>query len=254
MNTQLPLSLRALKRSLPALCLIGALSGSLSLPTFADNIPERVITTQGHGEVKVRPDSLSVSVSVETKNASLNAARAENNRKTQAIISAIKGLNIPGLKLETQNISVSPLQDYQNGKLPKTIGYQVHNGLSITVTNAPVDALGEYGSRIVDTALGAGANHAGGLNFYVSNMSTARQQALEAAVQDARANAEAMARAAGVVITGLHSLEGAPQYGVYPRPAMYTMKAARAEADMASVPVETGESTISTDVTARFKF
>jgi hypothetical protein len=245
------------KRLLSAL-LLGALTIGATLPLAAqaDSIPERVITTQGHGEVKIRPDSLSVSVSVETKNPTLNTARAENNKSTQAIISALKGLNIPGLKLETQNVSVSPIQDYENHKIPKVIGYQVNNSLNVTVTGASADSLGETGSRIVDTALAAGASNVGGLNFYLSNMSSARQQALTDAVRDARTNANAMAQAAGVTISGLHSLEGTPQYTTFPRPmAMYSMKAGRADAAASvSTPVETGETTITSDVTARFKF
>jgi uncharacterized protein YggE len=252
-----PLMRTAQKRFLPIL-LLGFLvyNGISLLSAQAESIPERLITTQGHGEIKTRPDSLSVSISVETKNPVLNAARAENNRKSQAIISALKGLNIPGLKLETQNISVYPLQEYDNRKLPKVIGYQVNNSLNVTVTGANTEALGETGSKIIDTALATGASNVGGLNFYLSNIGTVRQQALEAAVRDARSNAEAMARAAGVAITGLHSLEGAPQFGGYPRPMpMYSMKAARSEAaDTGSVPVETGETTITSDVTARFKF
>lgn len=250
-------SFRFAQRLLLSTMVMGSLAVSpvVSLSAFAQTLPERVITTQGHGEIKVRPDSLSVSINVETKNPALNAARAENNRKTQAIINALKALNIPGLKLETRNVSVNPLYDYQNNKLPKLIGYQVSNSLSATVTKAPTESLGEIGGKIVDTALNAGANRVGGLNFYLDNMSEIRQQALEAAVRDAHANAEAMARAAGVGINGLHSLEGSPQFGSFPRPVpMYAMKAAGVEADTASTPVEAGETTVTSDVTARFKF
>ncbi len=237
------------------------LAGSVLLwpePAAAQYTPAPgVISTQGHGEVKVRPDSLNVSATVESKAPTLAAARTENNKKTQAIINALKGLNIPNMKLETQNVQVYPIQsEPQNSRLPKVIGYQVTNGLGVTVTGANADALGDAGSRIVDTALNAGANNVGGLNFFLNDMASARAEALSAAVQDARRNADAMARAAGVTVTGLHSLEGSPQYG-YPRPVpMYaTMKAERAGvADVGSTPIETGETTITSDVTARFKF
>ncbi len=231
--------------------------GFLALTAAAQVLPERIITTQGHGEVRVRPDSLSVHVTVESKNAALPTARAENNRKTQAIIAALKGLNIPNLKLETQNLQVYPLQgEYQKDRLPKIIGYQVTNSLNVTVTGSSADHLGDYGSRIVDTALNAGANNVGGLNFYLTDVTTPRLQALALAVKDARRNADAMARAADVVITGLHSMEGSPQFGGYPRPMpMYSMKAGGAANEAAaSTPVETGETVITSDVTARFKF
>ena len=224
----------------------------LSLPMWADSIPERIITTQGHSEIKTRPDALNISVSVETQNAVLKVAQNENNQKIQAIIQALKALNIPNLKLETQNVRVSPIQDYQNRKLPKVTGYQVQNTLNVMVTNALPDELGNDASKIIDTATNQGANHVNGPSFYLSNMTAVRQQALEAAVRDARNNAEAMAHAAGVAITGLHSLEGTPQFGSV-RPVFYAMKAAGVS-DSVSTPVEAGETTVTSDVTARFKF
>lgn len=234
----------------------GMVWGCLVVPAQAQTVPERTITTNGHGEVRVRPDSLSVQVTVESRNPQLATARAENNRKAQAIINALKGLNIPNLKLETQNVQVYPLQgEYQKDRLPKIIGYQVTNSLSVRVTRADSANLSDYGTRIIDTALNAGANNVGGLNFYVDDMTAARTQALELAVKDARGNADAMARAAGVAISGLHSLEGTPQFGGYPRPMPMYAKAAMADsAEGASTPVEVGETTITSDVTARFKF
>lgn len=231
---------------------------SISAPSaFAQTVPPQgTVTTQGHGEIKVRPDSLSVSVSVESKNAVLASARNENNRKMQSIITALKGLNIPNMKLETQSINVYPIQgEYQKDKLPKTIGYQVTNNLNVTVTGASADMLGDYGSRIVDTALNAGANNVGGLNFFLTEVASPRAQALELAVQDARHNADAMAKAANITLTGIYSMEGSPQFNNYPRPMpMFANMRAAAAPEMAQTPVETGETTITSDVTIRYKF
>jgi uncharacterized protein YggE len=248
---------RILSISTLALAFTLALGGSTGVVFAEDGPKPGIISTQGHGEVKVRPDSLTVDIRVETKSDKLPTARAENSRKAQAIIAALKGLGIPGMKLETQGLTVYPLQHYEKDKLPKVIGYNVSNGLMVTVTGAAPDALGDYGSRIVDTALNTGANHVGSLAFFLDDATPARNQALELAVKDARRNADVMAKAAQVTVTGLHSMEGSPQFGGFPRPTpMYAMKShsmAAAEADMAA-PVETGETTITSDVTARFKF
>jgi hypothetical protein len=247
----------AMARVALSLTLITAVGFSAS-SVFAQTVPpQNTVTTQGHGEVKVRPDSLSVSVSVESKNANLASARDENNRKMQSIVNALKGLNIPNMKLETQSINVYPIQgEYQKGKLPKTIGYQVTNNMNVTITGASADMLGDYGSRIVDTALNAGANNVGGLNFFLTEVVGPRTHALELAVQDARHNADAMAKAANITLTGVYSMEGSPQFNNYPRPMpMFAMKAEAAAApDMAQTPVETGETTITSDVTVRYKF
>jgi uncharacterized protein YggE len=232
-----------------------ALTMSPALACQHDGPPPRLVTTQGHGEVKARPDSLTVSATVDTRQPTLAAARAENNRKAQSVIAALKALNIPGLKLETRYISVYPIQDEpQRGRLPRVIGYQANNSVEATVTGAPVDKLGEYGSRILDTALNAGANQTGGIRFFIADMAAARTQALELAVKDAQRNADAMARAANITLSGVYSLEGTPQFGGYPMPMMAMKARGAADEAAASVPVETGETTVTSDVTARFKF
>lgn len=245
--------------SVAALALATTFSIGMASGVLAQTVPPpNTLTTSGHGEVKVRPDSLNVNATVETKNANLVQARNENNKKAQAIIAALKGLNIPNMKLETQGLNIYPIQDYQQkDKLPKVVGYQVNNGVSITVTGASPEALSEYGSRIVDTALNAGANNVGGLNFFLNDPAPARAQALDAAVKDARRNADVIAKAADVSVLGVHSIEGSPQFGGFPRPmAMYSMKSARggAEAADSSAPVEVGETTVTSDVTIRYKF
>lgn len=232
---------------------LGASSSVMAQQVFP---PPGTVSTQGHGEVKVRPDSLSVNVLLQTKDTKLVDARNENNRKTQAIIAALKGLKIPNMKLETQGLNVHPINSYEKGEMAKVVGYQVNNGVNVTVTGASPEMLSEYGSRIVDSSLNAGANNVSGLNFFLDDPAPARGEALALAVKDARRNADVMAKAADVTITGIHSMEGSPQFGGFPQPvAMYSMKArgGAAEAD-ASAPVEVGETTVTSDVTIRFKF
>lgn len=217
------------------------------------------ITTQGHGEVKVHPDSLSVSITASTQKPTLSEARSENNKKAQAIIKALKGLNMPSLMLESRNISVYPVyeQRERDNKLPKLIGYTVTHNLQAKVVKVTPEQLGEAGSKILDTALNAGATQAGGLDFFIEDMSLPRSQALELAVKDAKNNADAMARAGNVTLTGLMTLDGAPQFGGFPRPVMMRANfkgAAAAAPEMADTPVEAGEVTVTSDVTAKFKF
>lgn len=237
---------------------LGLALGMAVLPMQAlaqqDFPPPGIVTTQGHGEVKVRPDSLSVNVTVETKDTTLPAARAENNHRMQAIIASLKGLNLPGLKLETQGVNVYPIQgETPKNKLAKVVGYQVTNSLNVSVIGAATDSLGENGSRIVDTALNAGATNVSGLNFFLNDMSAPRAKALELAVKDAKGNAQAMAKAADIALTGVYNMEGAPQFGGYPRP-MYSMAKMAGSVEASPTPVETGEATITSDVTVRFKF
>jgi len=235
----------------------------LLIPTLAvaEQPLERVISTQGHGEVRVKPDSLSLNLMVEATHAELAAAREENNRKMQAIIKSLKALNIPNLKMETQNVQVYPMQgEYVKNQLPKTLGYRVTNGLRITVNKADPKMLASFGSRISDVALTSGANHLQGLGFYLDDMTQARRDALQAAVKNARENAEAMAEAAGLGISGVHSIEGSPMYSSMMRrdyaatETTLRMRGASGGVVNQNLPVELGEEIISSDITVRFKF
>ncbi len=240
-------------------CGLLAVMAVLAGPAMAQMPPpplENTITTQGQGEVHVKPDSLNVSLSVESRAATLDKARSDNSRKMQAVIQAVKALNIPNLTLETSGVNIYPVQgEYQRNQAPKIVGYQATNSLSVNVRRAGRDELAAYGSRIMDAALNAGANNVGGLNFYLDDLGSAQGQALQEAVRDARRNAEAMAQAAGVTLKGVSSIEGQPQFGGgYPRPVpMMSYKAAEA-AEAPPTPVEAGETTVTSTVMVRYRF
>ena len=250
---------RQFRQALLSLGLISALSLPIS-GAFAQSGPEgrpappQTITTVGHGEARVKPDALRVTVSVETQATKLDAARAENNAKMQAVISSLKGLNIPGITLETSNVNINPMQDYSQGNRPRITGYSANNTLSVTVRNATGSTLPEYGSKIMDTALNAGANNVYGLDFFLDDMGAARAVALTQAMQDARRNAETLATAAGVVISGVQSIDGAPQYVGQPRPYMTMAKSVANESAQAATPVEAGDTSVTCDVTVRYRF
>jgi uncharacterized protein YggE len=219
---------------------------------------EGSISTQGHGEVKIKPDSLSFTISQTTQKAKLKDARDENNRQVQSIISALKALNVPGFKLESSNISIYPQREQveNNKRIAKVIGYQVIHSLKVSVYSAPADQLGEWGSKLIDSALNAGATETGGLNFFVADLAPARSVALGLAVKDAQRNADAMAAAANIQLDGLVSLDGSSQFSGYPvRPMMSRAMFKSEGADStAETPVETGEVTITSDVSAKYRF
>ncbi len=256
--------MKSTRSTLGKLTLCALLSGTLLTTMMPVQVadaqgleyPANTILTQGVGEVKVRPDSLSVSVSVESQADTLEQARRDNNQKMDLVQKAIRALEIPNLKMETRGYSVYPVHgEIQRNRLPRVVGYRVSNNLYVTVTKAQPDALGEYASQIVDISLNHGANQVGGLNFYLDDMTQARAQALKEAVADARQNAQALAQAAGVTITGVYSIEGTPAYGNGPRPyAVMSMRAADMAESVPPVPIETGETTITSRVTVRYQF
>src|SRR4051794_32804110 len=70
---------------------------------------QRLITTDGYGEVRVAPDSLRMDVGAEARATTLEQARSDVNSRMQAVLQSIRGLGIEGLTLQTAILQVSPV-------------------------------------------------------------------------------------------------------------------------------------------------
>lgn len=222
-----------------------------------ERIAENTITVQGTGAVTARPDSFQVTVGVESRGNTVEAARNQNAQRMTAVINRIKALGIPNLVLQTTGFSVYPIREPQpkdrnGGRMPdRIVGYEVRNQLNIKAEGADTDQLATAASRVVDTALAAGANIGGDIQFYLSRNSRAPMEALKLAVAQARQNAEAVAQAAGVRLTGVYTIEAYAQ----PIAMRSSMPMLAKGADMAeTTPFEPGESDVTANVTVRYDF
>ncbi|MEO5816606.1 MAG: SIMPL domain-containing protein [Gemmatimonadaceae bacterium] len=205
-----------------------------------------VLSTSGQGEAKVTPDRASVLVNVQTRGATAAVAANDNAQKTKAVLDALTKLGLSRDQLATEGYTVYPEMQYgKDGQSPKVVAYVVTNTVRAE-TKRP-----EQAGSIVDAAIGAGANMINSLSFYASSIDEARRQAIGGAVASARADAEAMARAAGGTLGALIELStGGPT--IPPRP-MYDM-AVRKSAMAEATPVNPGQQTVTVYVTARWRF
>ena len=207
-----------------------------------------VLSTSGQGEAKVTPDRASVMLNVQTRATTAAAAASDNATRTRAVLDAVARLGLSRDQLSTEGYTVYPEMQYdKNGASPRVSGYVVTNTVRAE-TKRP-----EQAGAIVDAALAAGANMVNSLSFYASSIDEARRQAVAAAVGSARADAEAMARAAGGTLGALLELStGGPT--VPPRP-MFEM-AVRSKTAMQAdpTPLNPGQQTVTVYVTARWRF
>jgi uncharacterized protein YggE len=204
------------------------------------------ITVAGHGEVKVTPDRASLQVSVQTRAATAAAAAAENATRQQSVLTALKALGFTNDQLSTINYNVYPEQRFDPGKEPVIIGYNVTNTILVDVRK-----LSQVGPAI-DAALAHGANMITSLDFSASNTDAARRVAIGAAIEKARADADAAARAAGGSLGGLLEIGVGSYAPPPPRPMM--MKSMMTGAAQADTPINPGEQTLSVDVSTRWRF
>lgn len=205
------------------------------------------LVSSGQGEAKVTPDRVSVLVNVQTRAATAAAAATENAQRTRAVLEALGRLGLAKDQLSTEGFTAYPEMRYdKEGGNPRVAGYVVTN--SVRAESKRVEQAG----AIIDAALGAGANMINALSFYASSIEEPRRQAIGLAVANARADAEAMALAAGGTLGGL--IELSTQGPTTPPRPMYDL-AARGKVAMAEqTPINPGQQTVSVYVTARWAY
>ena len=193
------------------------------------------VTTTGHGVVTSVPDEATVTAGVHTQAASAADALAQNARLMNRVIAALKDRG--GKDLQTQQVSLYP----QNDSSGKVTGYAADNSVTATSSIAGAGAL-------VDAAVAAGANTVSGPTLSVSDRDAQYRKALKAAVEDARAKAQALAEAG---FFGVGPVSAVTEESNAPQPVFAAAGAAKA-ADMPT-PIEPGTQDITADVTVTFR-
>ncbi len=205
------------------------------------------VVTTSRGEVDVKPDRARVQFSVETRASTAAAAAADNSRRQRAVLDTLQKLGITADQMQTSNLQVTPEMVYPGqGLPPKVSGYVARNSVRVDVMKL------ELTGTLIDAGLAKGSTGIGGLNFYSSRAAEAHREALGRAVTAARLDAEAMAKAAGLLLGGLLEITA------YPSNEMPMMDYAQARgmklasAMEAPTPINPGELKISETVMVRW--
>ena len=208
-------------------------------PQAESNPPLRTLTVTGIGKAYLVPDTAYVSIGVYTENKNASEAVASNTSQSQAVAEALASFDIDPKDIQTTNFSIYPRQEFDREGKPLDTTFVVDNTVYVTVRD-----LSQIGD-ILDAVVEAGANSISGIQFDVEDKTAALSEAREAAMADARAQAEDLALAAGVELGAVQSIS---TYNSYPVP-MYDVRASvMAEAAAASVPVSPGQMILTVDV------
>lgn len=196
--------------------------------------PVDTVSVSGMSRINAAPDRFSFNASVQTVAPTVEEAVNDNNTKVAAVLAALKSAGARAEEIQTSNFSIYPQMDYsqqQQGKLPRVVGYQVSN--SITVTKKEVADAG----KLLQAAVAAGVNQTSGLTFSVSDPARTRDEGLRAAFAEAHAKAALLAQAAGRTLGVALSINEASAPPSQPRPMMARVMAANIASP---VPVESG--------------
>ena len=114
--------------------------------------------------------------------------------------------NADKIEVETDNYNLSPEQDHYSDRMPKIIGYEVKNSVTVSISD-----LTKVGA-VIDAATKAGANSVEGISFLVREDSPAQGDALALATRQALAKAEAIAKSLnGRIVRVIETNEGGVQ-------------------------------------------
>lgn len=230
----------------------------------AGNPAQKIITVNGVGTVETAPDEAILVLAVTNQAATADQAAKDNADTASRLIGAILGLSslskpITKDDITTIDYSLTPVysqfdkcvtttellqppdakpQVTCNATTPQLIGYAVRNAIQVTVKD--MNSIG----KVLDAATGAGANEIDGISFTFTSGTYAnlQQQALAKAIQDASGQAQTMAAALGVHITGVVSVSPAYVYQPYINSKVNTA------ASGASTPIQTGTLQVTVNV------
>jgi len=235
-----------MKRILSALLLAAAPVVALAQPAPGPMQPPEAVTVSGTGRVSLVPDRFSFTVGVQTNAPSVEEAVNANNARIVATIAALKKAGATDQEIRTAGFAIFPQQEYAQGSLPRLLGYQVTN--SVTVTKKDIGAAG----KLLQAAIANGVNTASGLNFEVSDPTRGRDQGLRLAFDDAKAKATVLAAAAGRTLGRAMTIGEGEEAPPVPRPMVRSM-AMKAEAAVTEVPAEPGTQELTFTVTVAFE-
>src|SRR5258708_12868652 len=121
------------------------------------------VSVTGTGRVTLTPDRFSFNVGVQTQAPSVEDAVNQNNTKVAAVIAALKKGGATDAEIRTTGFSIYPQQDFSQGQVPRILGYQVTN--NVTVSRKQIGDAG----RLLQAAISAGGNHASAPQSYISH-------------------------------------------------------------------------------------
>ena len=192
-----------------------ALAVLLAAPVAAGADPAQppTINVGGSGSVSYAPDIANVSLGVRAQSSSAAAAANMVNVRAASVVGALHKLGITDAAIMTSDYSLT-YQPPDNSEQPVPMGASssvapkrpAAQGYYVASETIDVKASIAKAGPVLDTGISAGADETYGISFDTSERTALYRVALSRAVADARAQAEILAKAAGVSIAGIQSI------------------------------------------------
>ncbi|MCU1672748.1 MAG: uncharacterized protein JWN77_861 [Frankiales bacterium] len=214
-------------------------------PAVADSgdPAEQGVVVGGLGKVSGTPDVLRLQLGVELRRADVSRALRDANAVQGKVRKAVRDAGVADKDVQTSDVSLYPAYDNKG----KPNGYVVSESMTVKLRD-----LAKAGKTIGE-AVEAGGNAARvqGVSFALEDNAALLEKARDAAYADAKRKAERYADLSGRPMGRVELVSEQVPQG--PQPMPYAQLAAGAPAaDMASVPLDAGQSQVSVSVTVRW--
>jgi uncharacterized protein len=208
----------------------------LSSANAAEADRPRTVSVQGQGEVQAEPDRAFITLGVESRKLKLEEARGDVARAVDAVLKLTRDLKIDQKLVRSTRVNVQPEYNWDNNARERNlIGYFVSRQIEIELRD--LEKLGQLLERATDL----GVNQLGDPRLDSSKRRELEREALAKAVEDARANADTVAKASGGKLGSARTISASSGFVPPPMPMARMKVAMAAEAADASQSYQSGQ-------------
>lgn len=202
-----------------------------------------MINVSGEGKIKVAPDQVSISISIETKGTKAEEVKRENDKKMDAILKFIKKSNIAADDYQTQRISLNPNYDYDKKK---------SNYVATQTVQVLLKDISKY-DTLMEGMVNEGINRIDNVEFKTSKLLQLQSDARKLAIKDAKAKAEDFVSVLNQKVGKANVISDNSQgYNPQPQPRMYAMKSMAMDESAPKETLAIGEIEIVANVSVSF--
>jgi uncharacterized protein YggE len=202
-----------------------------------------VLDISAEGKATRVADLATIRAGVVTQGASAGAALGDNAARMARVLAALKRAGIAARDIATADVSLNPQYRYTDGQPPAITGYQATNSVSVKFRDVA------KAGPILDALVTQGANQIDGPHLSVAEPDAALDEARGDALKRARARADLYARAAGMRVARIISINETGQDAGGPNPPVLYARAMAADSRTA---IQPGEKDISVTLAVRF--
>lgn len=160
----------------------------LSIPALATPLPNQAhVYVEGSAELEVEPDTMNFTLSIQTVDIDLAKAKADVDKRSRLLIDTIKKFGIKAEDVATTALNIRPEYEYRDNQRVLT-GNNVSRQVDITLRD--LKKYPDMMKAMVDAKISETIN----TNLTVADKKAVEEKAQTAAMNDARARAERLAK------------------------------------------------------------